>query len=105
MWTKSRNGLRKTGRSVNRRCTRYATRMLGGAARPNFLAMACSAINKALRIHARLAKEDPHLFGPHSHRYFLDTLEMEREEKEREAALRSVYGPPKPGEPVHVSTL
>ena len=42
--------------------------------------------------------------GP-SHQYYLDTLEMEREEKEREAALRSVYGPPKPGEPEFVSTL
>ncbi len=36
---------------------------------------------------------------------FLDTLELEREEKEIEAALRRAYGPPKPGEPVHVSTL
>jgi len=30
---------------------------------------------------------------------------MEREEKECEAALRSAYGPPRPGEPAHVSTL
>jgi hypothetical protein len=78
--------------------------MLGGARRPDYLALACSAINRFLRIHRRLAKKEPHIFGPHSHQYFLDTLEMEREEREREAALRSVYGPPKPGEPVYVST-
>jgi len=79
--------------------------MLGGAHRPNYLALACSALNQALRLQARMAKEDPHIFGPHSHQYFLDTLEMEREEKEIEAALRRVYGPPAPGQPERVSTL
>ena len=79
--------------------------MLGGARRPNYFALACSALNQFLRIQARMAKAEPHIFGPHSHQYFLDTLEMEREEKEREAALRRAYGPPKPGEPKFVSTL
>jgi hypothetical protein len=79
--------------------------MLNGARRPNDLALACKALNQFLRIQARMAKADPHIFGPHSRRYFLDTLEMEREQNEREAALRSVYGPPKPGEPEFVSTL
>jgi len=79
--------------------------MLAGAPRPNYLAMACSALNAAPRIHARLARKDPHIFGPHSHQYFLDTLEMEKAEKEIEAALRRVYGPPKSGEPVRASTL
>jgi hypothetical protein len=104
MSKKFRNGNRKLNRRLNRRCTRYATKMLNGARRPNYLALACSAINQALRIRARLAKEDPHIFGPHSHQYYLDTLRMEREEQEREA-LRKVYGPPKPGEPKFVSTL
>ncbi len=52
-----------------------------------------------------MPKAEPHIFGPHSHQYFLDTLEMEREQNEREAALQSVYGPPKPGEPEFISTL
>ena len=105
MSTKSRSGNRKLNRTLNRSCSHYATRMLGGVPRPNYLALACTALNKVLRIHARLAKEDPHVFGPHSHQYFLDTLQMEKREKETEAALRKIYGPPKPGEPVHVSTL
>jgi hypothetical protein len=79
--------------------------MLGGARRHNYLSLACSAINRFLRIQKRLARQDPHIFGPHARQYLLDTLEMEREEKETEAALRSAYGPPKPGEPVRVSTL
>ena len=79
--------------------------MLGGARRPNYLALACSALNQLLRLQARMAKEDPHIFGPHAHQYFLDTLEMEREQQEAEAALRKVYGPPSPNQPKHVSTL
>jgi hypothetical protein len=79
--------------------------MLNGARRPDYLALAFRAINQALRIQARLAKEDPHLCGPHARQYLLDTFRMEREEQEREAAIRKVYGPPKLGEPVWFSTL
>jgi hypothetical protein len=79
--------------------------MLGGARRPNYLALACSALTQLLRLETRKAKEAPHLFGPHAHKYFLDTLTMEREQQEREAALRRAYGPPKLGEPEFVSTL
>jgi len=52
-----------------------------------------------------LAKEDPHIFGPHARQYFLDTLEMEREQQEAQAALRKAYGPPSPNQPKYVSTL
>jgi len=79
--------------------------MLADARRPDYLALACSAISQFLRIQHRLAKEDPHIFGPHAHQYFLDTLEMEREQQECDAALRRAYGPPKPGEPKYISTL
>jgi hypothetical protein len=81
--------------------------MLGGARRPrppNYLAMACRVLNQYLRLANRMAKEDPHIFGPCSHHYYLDTLEMEQQERETEAALRRVYGPPAPGQPQHVST-
>src|SRR4051794_35681196 len=105
MWKKSRNGTRRLNCSLGRRCWRYGTKMLHGARRPNYLALACRALNQFLRLQARLAKAEPHIFGPHSRRYFLDTLEMEREQKEREAALHTVYGPPKPGQPEFASTL
>ena len=52
-----------------------------------------------------MAKADPHIFGPHAREYFLDTLKMEKQQQETEAAIRKVYGPPAPGEPPHVSTL
>jgi hypothetical protein len=79
--------------------------MLGGARRPNYLAQACRALSQYLRLRKQMAKADPHIFGPHARKYYLDTLEMEREEQERESALRRVYGPVKPGEPEYVSTL
>ena len=50
MWTKSRNGIHKLNRSLNRRCIRYATKMLGGARRSDYLTLACKAINQVLRI-------------------------------------------------------
>jgi hypothetical protein len=79
--------------------------MAPGARRPNYLALACKAFKQVLRFHRRLAKQDPHLFGPRAHDYYLDTLAEERRLHEAEAALRRVYGPPAPGEPEHVSTL
>src|SRR4029450_11671168 len=101
------NVIRWLGRSLGRRCDRYSTTMLGGARRrhPNYLAMACSAINQVLRIHRRLAKQDPHIFGPRAHGYYLDTLAEERRLREAEAALCKVYGPPKPGELTLLSTF
>ena len=106
MWKKSRNGIRKLGRSLGRRCSRYAGKMSPGARRPprpDYLALACRALNELLRLQRRMAKEDPHIFGPHSSQYLLDTFEMEREEQEWEAALRRAYGPPAPGQPEHIS--
>jgi hypothetical protein len=81
--------------------------MLGGARRrhPDYLAVACRALNQYLRIANRMAKNDPHIFGPRAHDYYLDTLKMEQREKEAEAALDKVYGQPAPGGPQRVSTL
>jgi hypothetical protein len=67
--------------------------------------MLCRTLNQYLRIANRMAKRDPHLFGPRARDFYLDTLQMERRERETEAALRKVYGPPAHGEPQRVSTL
>ena len=67
--------------------------------RPNYLAEACHALTLALRQTKKLTKADPHLFGPHARRYYLDTVQAAQQEVEVEAALRQVYGPPKPGDP------
>ena len=95
-------------RSLNRPCTRYATRMLDGARRPprpNELQIACRLLDQALRIHQRMARRDPHLFGPHARRYYLDTIQLAQDQQEIGAALRKVYGPSPPGEPEPVSTV
>ena len=110
--SKCRNGTRNLNQGLNRTldhgCSRFCATMLGGARRPrqpDLLAVACGLISRYLRLAGRMAKQDPHLFGPHARRYFLDTLQREAEEQEIEIALRKVYGPPAPGQPAHVSTL
>ena len=109
MWKRSRNGNRKLDRALrrplDRRCDRSAGKMSPGARRPNYLALACRALNQYLRLRRRLAKEQPHIFGPHSTQYFLDTLAEERRRREAQAALDKIYGPAPPGQPDHVSTL
>lgn len=94
---------------LNRRCNRslncplatlLITRLDGHPyRRRNDLAAACRALTMALRISKRLTKNDPHLFGPHAHQYYLDTVAQAQEAEIAEAALRKVYGPPQPGDP------
>jgi hypothetical protein len=112
MWSRSRNGIRNLNRrlasGLNRGCNRWATTLQAGGHRPrqrDELRQICTLFTQYLRITKRMAKQDPHLFGPHAHRYFLDTLQRERQQEEVAAALRKVYGPPAPGEPARVSTL
>ena len=52
-----------------------------------------------------MARRDPELFGPQASRYFLDTVRLEQEQKERPAALDKVYGPAPPGQPEIISTV
>jgi len=92
---------RVLNRGLNRRPDRHPTRMLGGVHRPrprNELVEVCRILGRHIRFRKRVAREDPHLFGPESGRYFLETLAEERKAVEIEAALRRVYGPPSPGE-------
>jgi hypothetical protein len=82
--------------------------MLAGARRPrrpDELRLLCRILTQYLRIARRMEKRDPHLFGPRARDYFLDTLRLERQQQENEAALRKVYGPPDPSQPAPVSTL
>lgn len=99
---------RYLNRRLDHKCNRYDSRMLPGARRPrpvDPLRAACRALNLAVRLSKRMAKRDPHLFGPRAADYFRDTLRLEAQQRETEAALRKVYGPPKPGDPPFVSTL
>ena len=90
-----------SSRKLSRRLgTFVVTRTNGRAFRPpDYLAVACRALNQALRISKRMARADPHLFGPHAARYFQETVQAARQEAEVEVALPKVYGPPQPGEP------
>ena len=101
---RSRNGTHKVSQSLNRRSTRYATRMLDGARRPrrpDELRQLCRILTQDLRIARRMEKRAPHLLGPHARDYLLDTLSIER----RQEVLDKIYGPPDPSQPAHVSTL
>lgn len=94
---------------LNRRCTRSLCRKLGVLItsrtdgrpfrRTNYLAEACRALELVVRQSKKMAKADPHLLGPHARRYFLDTVQAAQQAEEVEAALRNVYGPPKPDDP------
>jgi hypothetical protein len=82
--------------------------MLGGARRPrrpDDLLLLCRVLERYLRLARRMEKRDPHLFGPRARDYYLDTLAMERQQQETEAALNKVFGPPDPNQPARVSTL
>jgi hypothetical protein len=59
----------------------------------------CCLLERFLRLQKKAARADPHIAGPHAGRYFRDTLQMEREQREIDAALTRVYGPEPPGTP------
>jgi hypothetical protein len=108
MSNRSRNGNLSLNHACGRRLSSYATTMLGGARRPRQpspLLLACRLLTQCLHIARRMAKQDPHLFGPKARDYYLETLALERREQEMEAAIRKVYGPPPHGQPPPVSTL
>ena len=103
-----RNGIHKISKSITRPCHRYLGRPLGGARRrrrPHELLLLCRVLTQYLRLARRMEKRDPHLFGPRARDYFLDTLRLERQQQETQAALRKVYGPSGPARPAPVSTL
>jgi hypothetical protein len=78
-------------RPLSRRLDRCLTARTDGRSfrPPDYLAVACSALSLYLRQAGKMAKADPHIFGPHA----------AEQQAEAEAALCKVYGPPKPGDP------
>jgi len=87
---------------LNRRLNRHAARRLltvltcridgRRLRRPNLLAEVCRAVNAALRQSKKMARADPHLFGPQARKYFLDTIQLEKDQEALNAELRKVYG-------------
>ena len=88
-------------RVLCRKLTTFATSRTDGRAfrPPNYLARACRFLELYVRQSRKMARADPHLFGPHASRYYADTVRMARQQSEIEAALEKVYGPPKPDAP------
>ena len=82
-----------------------ACRWPARVAPPNYLTIACRYLAQALRISKRMAKADPHLFGPHARAYFLETLDLEKSYREIDDPLDMVYGPQREGKPPLSSTL
>jgi hypothetical protein len=92
-------------RRLNRPLARDLDRLLnrrrdGRPCRPkNYLAEACALIQKYIRLRRNAARDEPHLFGPHAGAYYRDTLKMEAQQKEVDAALEKIYGPDSPRSP------
>ena len=85
--------VRNLCRSANRCPTRPATRMLGGARRPpppNYLALACRALEEVIRIDKRLLP-----YMEEQKRMLENYLWAQK----CEAAMHKVYGPPDPSAP------
>jgi len=91
--------------SLARPLDRFLNRRLDGrrCRQPNYLAQACTLIEKFISLRRKMARAEPHLFGPHAGAYYRDTLKLEAQQKERDAALEKVYGPAPPGSPRPVS--
>ena len=90
-------GLHKLSRPatirLSQNCCRKIGRRLTRGPRPRYLALACRLLRDAVRISKRMAKRDPHLFGPHARAYYDDTVGLENFQREFDEALRKVYGP------------
>ena len=86
---------RRLNSRLNRHLGSLLTRRTNGRRyrRRNLLAEACRALELCIRQSKKMAKADPHLFSPHAHAFYLDTLREDQQAQEIEAALDKVYGP------------
>jgi hypothetical protein len=92
-------------RLLNRPLGRFLNRRIDGrpCRPPNYLAQACSLLEKYLRLRRQAAKAEPHLFGPHAGEYYRDTQRLAAQDREVAAALDKIYGPAPPGSPTRPS--
>jgi hypothetical protein len=93
---------RSLNRPLRRRLGAYPTRRTDGRRfRPpnNHFRIYLGALARYVRLLEKMAKREPHLYGPYADRYRRDTLEEVRFQAEMDAAICKVYGPPKPGDP------
>jgi hypothetical protein len=90
----------RLNRRLGRRLHSYVIHRLDGRPYrpPNWLAMACTGLEQYLRLRQKAAREEPHIFGPHADLYYRDTLHMEQQRIETEAALEKIYGPDPDGQ-------
>lgn len=83
-------------RSLNHRLTRYTASLQGGARRPpadDGFAEIFRCFRAYFKVRDRMAREDPHLFGPDAPAYHRETVAEHRYATQIEAALTRVYGP------------
>ena len=86
---------RDCNRSRNRSLAVHTTRMLHDRRRPASsadLAGALRCVNQAVRIARRMAKREPHIFGPQASGYLRETIEMAGQQDEFRRLLQRVYG-------------
>ncbi|MGC3958721.1 MAG: hypothetical protein QM813_12510 [Verrucomicrobiota bacterium] len=86
---------RSLNHSVNHRLNRYAAVVANGGRRPRAkdgLLEICRYIEQSLKIRDRMAREDPHLFGPEARAYLRETVAEHDCALQVEAALAQVYG-------------
>jgi len=88
-------------RRLNRRLDCYATTLQGGARRPrdkDGFAEIFRCFLEYFKVCDRMAREDPHLFGPEAPAYYRETVAEHDWALKVDAALTHVYGPATPGE-------
>ena len=77
---------RSLNRSLARAITQQLSRDCGPRQRDELLAI-LRLLEGVLRLDQRMAKRDPHLFGLHARRYYVDTVRLAQEQQEVDAAL------------------
>ena len=88
-------------RSLNRRLTRYTSTLQGGARRPrpdSGFGEIFRCFRAYFQVRDRMAREDPHLFGPEAQPYYRETVAEHDWALKVDAALTRVYGPVPLGE-------
>ena len=91
----------RCNRSLRRKLNTIITKRTDGKPyrRRNHFLAAYREFNRYVKETKKLAKQHPHVCGPHARQYFLDTKQTAKVAAEAEAAIHKIYGPGKPGDP------